>query len=178
MAGPVFADGDVPTGANFNDYLSAKGLLKTKRITSGDTNFTALNVEQLIDTVDNITVGAGCSVQRAIEIRWQVMATNAAALQTTYSAKAYYKAASSFGSVSGATQFFNSPATFDLENFKDDLVNMSFFTALTSATVYSFGLTMTKTADSGTTTNTVIRGSSSFPRLVSLFDVGLGTLIA
>ena len=178
MPGPVFADGDVPTGANFNDYLTAKGLLKTKRVTSGDTVWTALNSEQLIDTIDNITVGAGCAANRAVEIRWQIMTTVSANLQATYEAKAYYKAASSFGTLSGATQFFNSPATYDLWNFKDDMVNMSFFTSLAPATVYSFGLSITKTVDSGSTSATTVRGSTTYPRLISLFDVGLGTLIA
>jgi hypothetical protein len=178
MAGPTFADGDVPTGADFNDYLGAKGLLRTKKITAGDTVFTALSSEQLIDTMDNVTVGAGCSLARAIEIRWQLMATNSANLQTTYTAKAYYKAGASFGSVSGATQFFNSPFAFDLENFKDDIMSMSFFTSLTQATVYSFGLTLTKTADSGSTTSTTVRGSATFPRLVAVLDVGQGTRIA
>jgi hypothetical protein len=174
----VFADGDVPTGANFNDYLSAKGLLKTKKIATGDFTWTALTTEQLVDNIDNVTVGPGCAANRAIEIRWQIMTTCSVNLQLTYAARAYYKAAPSFGTLSGATQFFNSPVTYDLENFKDDMITMSFYTSLAPATVYSFGLSVAKIVDSGSTNSTNIRGNSTYPRLVALFDVGLGTLIA
>ena len=175
MAGPVFADGDVPTGANFNDYLGAKGLLKTTTVTTGDTNVVNSTAEQLIDTINNITVGPGCTTSRAIKLTWMLMATVGSTPQWSFQLHARYKAGSSFGTIAGSTEFSNSPMSFDLENFKDDLLTPMFMTSLAPATVYSFGLTIIRLTTG--TTDYVVRGSSGYPRRAYLEDVGLGTLI-
>lgn len=175
MPGPVFADGDVPTGANFNDYLGAKGLLKTVTVNTGDTSVLNSVAEQLIDTISNITVGSGCTTNRAVKLTWQLMGTVSSASQYNFQVRARYKAASSFGAVAGSTEFSNSPMSFDWEGFKDDLFTPMFMTSLAPATVYSFGLTIQRITAG--VTDYVVRGSSAYPRRAYLEDGGLGTLI-
>ena len=178
MAGPVFADGDVPTGSNFNDYLGAKGLLKTVTSTAGDITVTNSTAEQLIDTINNIAVGPGCTANRAIKLTWMFMGTVSNLNQFNFKVRAYYKAASSFGTIAGATQFSNSPMSFDWENFKDDISTVMFMTSLAPATTYSFGLSIQRITTSASAVDYAVRGSSDYPRRAYLEDAGLGTLIS
>lgn len=177
MAGPVFADGDVPTGSNFNDYLSAKGLLKTLTVTAGDTSVINSTAEQLIDTINNVAVGGGCTANRAVRLTWNFMGTVSNAAQFNFRAKAYYKTGTSFGTLSGATQFTNGVMSWDWQNFLDSLITIPFYTSLAPATVYSFGLSVQRMT-AGSPIDYVVRSSSNYPRRALLEDIGLGTLIS
>jgi hypothetical protein len=171
----TFVDGEIPTGQDFQNYLSAKGLLKTKRTSAGDTVIGDVSTEQLIDTIDNVTVGPGCSLNRAVKLTWAMVGTVSMNATHTYTVRGYWKAASSFGAISGATLFTIGAATFDWTNFNDELQTPIFLASLAPATVFSFGLSIQRVGGSGA--GYVVRGSSTIPRLALLEDIGEGTLV-
>jgi hypothetical protein len=155
---------------------AAKGLIKTLTTTAGDITVVDSTTEQLIDTINNVTVGPTGGANRAIRLMWAFMGTVSNAAQFNFRAKAYYKAATSFGTLSGATQFTNGVMSWDWANFKDDLITIPFYTSLASATVYSFGLSVQRIT-AGSPINYAVRGSSSYPRRALLEDIGLGSAI-
>jgi hypothetical protein len=158
---------------------AAKGLIKTLTTTSGDLSVGNTDTaEKLVDTINNVTVGPTGGANRAIRLMWNFMGTVGDAGQYNFRAKAYYKAATSFGTLSGATQFINGVMSWDWANFKDDLITIPFYTSLGSVTVYSFGLSIQRITAGTLSGGYTVRGSSNYPRRALLEDIGLGSAIA
>lgn len=161
------------TAPDIDNYAFAKGLLAARHIAqnNSDSTFTDQG-EHVIDTVLNVAVGPGCTIQRAIEVYWAGAILVTAATPFRVVTRAYYQAGSTF-SLGSATNIGSATGQ---HNTSIDWVTNQWTQSLAPGT-YSFGITIQVPVAGFTSWTIKLDSGNNYLRWLSVTDLGEGALI-